>query len=57
MRLVLVLITFILSNNLTLLVGQLNGEMLAWLSACSEVQMICVWFWLMPLPPYHVLLH
>jgi len=31
-------------------------EMLAWLTVCSEVQMICNMVQLMPLPPHHLLL-
>jgi len=51
---------------LTLLVGRqkehlackiLSGEVLAWLSVWSEVQMICTMVQLVPLPPHHLLLH
>jgi len=51
---------------LTLLVGhqeehlackKLSDEVLAWLSVWSEVQMICIWFSLMPMPPHYLLLH
>jgi len=50
---------------LTLLVGRqverlarkkLSDEVLMWLSVRSDVQMICIMFQLMPLPPHHLLL-
>jgi len=49
---------------MTLLVGQheghpacknMSGEVLAWLSVWSEMQMICIMVSLMPLPPHHLL--
>ena len=56
---------FLASGALMLLVGRqeghpvcikLSGEVLAWLSIWSEVQMISPVVQLMPLPPHHLLL-
>jgi len=38
-------------------VKKLSGEVVAWLSVWSEVQMICTIVRLMALPPHHLLLH